>query len=54
MKKIDADVIGKPFAKSNAVDNQELIEINEKIRQHPIEKVGKELRQYMKGMKKIK
>lgn len=54
MKKIDADVIGKPFSPdSNAVDNQELIAVNAAIRNHPVEVVGRELRGYMTAMKAI-
>jgi len=53
MKKIDTNVIGKPFATSNAVDNKLLIEVNKSIRQHPIEEVGEWLRESMTEMKKI-
>src|SRR5690606_10162325 len=35
MKKIDANVIGKPFSTDNGVDNKQLIEINSEIRNHP-------------------
>ena len=38
---------------TSAVDNQVLIEINEKIRNHPVEIIGKELRKSMTSMKKI-
>ena len=54
MKTIHTDVIGKPFATSNAVDNIELIKVNETIRQHPIESIGKDLRSAMTAMKTIK
>jgi len=53
MKKIDTNVIGKPFANSNGVDNKELIEINDQIRNHPVEEVGAWLRSSMTAMKKI-
>ncbi|RZW45233.1 MAG: ketol-acid reductoisomerase [Flavobacteriaceae bacterium] len=53
MAKVDVDVIGKPFSKSNSVDNLELIEVNEAIRSHNIEAVGKRLRQAMTNMKSI-
>ncbi len=55
MKKIDTDVIGKPYGagKNNAVDNQTLIAVNSEIRNHPIEYVGEELRAAMTAMKKI-
>ena len=37
----------------NGTDNAQLRDINEAIRQHPIETVGKTLRGYMTDMKKI-
>jgi len=36
------------------IDNIELYKINETIRNHPIEIIGRKLRNYMKEMKKIK
>ena len=54
MTKIDTDVIGKGIRLSNfGVDNAELIEVNEDIRSHSIEVVGKKLRKYMTAMKKV-
>ncbi len=54
MKKIDTDVIGKGLQLAdNNVDNAELIEVNDSIRSHPIEVVGKKLRSYMTAMKKV-
>jgi ketol-acid reductoisomerase len=54
MKKIDSNVIGKPFSKgSNAVGNQELIAVNSAIQNHPVEVIGLELRGYMTAMKSI-
>lgn len=54
MKKIDTDVIGKGIATdNNGVDNQTLIAVNEALRTHPVEVVGKKLRGYMTAMKKI-
>ena len=54
MTKIDTDVIGKGIHLSNfSVDNAELIEVNEDIRSHSIEVVGKRLRKYMTAMKKV-
>ncbi|WP_394173693.1 ketol-acid reductoisomerase [Thalassotalea litorea] len=38
---------------SNQVDNVRLIEVNDAIRSHSVEQVGKTLRGYMKDMKKI-
>jgi ketol-acid reductoisomerase len=54
MKSLDANVVGKPFSKTNAVDNLELIAVNDAIRNHPIESIGKKLRAAMKAMKTIK
>lgn len=54
MSKINTDVIGRGLnVKDNGVDNRELIEINDEIRKHPVEIVGKKLRGYMTAMKKI-
>jgi ketol-acid reductoisomerase len=39
--------------KTNSVDNARLIEVNEAIRTHPVEIVGKKLRGYMTDMKAI-
>ena len=38
---------------SNGVDNARLIEVNEAIRSHGVESIGKELRGYMTDMKRI-
>lgn len=53
--KIDIDVIGTKYNKSgsNEVDNQNLNAINEAIRSHPVEIIGKKLRGYMTDMKVI-
>ena len=52
MEKIDTDVIGKGLAlKDTAVSNTELIRVNDEIRNHPVEIVGKKLRAYMTAMK---
>ena len=49
-----ADVIGKGLQLNDlGVDNAELIAVNESIRSHPIEVVGKKLRKYMTAMKKV-
>ena len=53
MKTIETNVIGKAFSNSNAVDNKLLISVNQSIRNHPIEEVGKWLRESMTEMKKI-
>lgn len=55
MAKQSTDVIGTKYNKSgdNGVDNIELISVNDDIRAHPVEVVGKELRGYMTAMKKI-
>ena len=54
MKKVDKKVIGADFAKSNGVDNRELIAVNDAIRNHPVEEVGAWLRESMTAMKEIK
>lgn len=53
MTKVDTNVIGKSFSTTNAVDNKLLIEVNQSIRNHPIEEVGAWLRESMTDMKKI-
>tara|TARA_B110000503_G_scaffold143757_1_gene248120 strand:- start:38084 stop:39556 length:1473 start_codon:yes stop_codon:yes gene_type:complete len=53
MSKIDTDVIGKGIGGDNGVDNIELITVNDSIRNHPVEIVGKKLRGYMTAMKRI-
>ena len=54
MPHISTDVIGKGLKlKSTSVDNARLIEVNEAIRNHPVEWVGQELRGYMTDMKRI-
>ena len=52
MKKLDSSVIGDKFLSEN-IDNKKLIDVNKKIRSHPIEKIGKILRESMINMKKI-
>lgn len=46
------DLIGIDFS-AKTTDNKKLIEVNNAIRNHPIEAIGGELRQAMKTMKKI-
>ena len=54
MKGINTDVIGNGLnLKDTAVDNKQLIDINEIIRYHPVEMVGYELRASMTAMTKI-
>ena len=54
MTMIDTDVIGKGLQLNDlGVDNADLIIVNESIRSHPIEVVGKRLRKYMTAMKKV-
>ncbi|MAJ05415.1 MAG: ketol-acid reductoisomerase [Crocinitomicaceae bacterium] len=52
-KKINKNQIGNCYESKNQLDNQELIKINESIRTHPIELIGKSLRNSMINMKKI-
>lgn len=54
MSNVKTDVIGKGIAtKDNGVDNATLIKINDELRYHPVEVVGKKLRGYMTAMKQI-
>jgi len=55
MAKTDIDVIGTKYNSSgdNGVDNRRLNAVNEAIRSHPVEVIGKELRGYMTAMEKI-
>ncbi len=54
MAGLDADVIGRGLGLNDSgVDNQRLIEVNESIRSHPVEAVGKTLRGYMSAMKRV-
>lgn len=54
MEKVDTSVIGKAYAgDDNGVDNQRLIAVNDIIRNHPVEKIGKTLRASMTAMKRI-
>ncbi|WP_047550860.1 ketol-acid reductoisomerase [Psychroserpens sp. Hel_I_66] len=54
MKTVDTNSIGTSFSSENGVDNIELIAVNDAIRNHPIEVVGKRLRAAMTAMKVIK
>ena len=54
MKSVETDIIGTSFSLGNDVDNVELIKVNDAIRNHPIEAVGKRLRGAMTAMKVIK
>ena len=54
MARVDTDIIGTKYnSGGNGVDNQELNAVNEAIRSHPVEVVGKELRGYMPAMEQI-
>ncbi|GKX53608.1 ketol-acid reductoisomerase [Budvicia aquatica] len=52
MASLQAGDLGKPVA-TTEVDNAQLRDVNEAIRNHPIETVGKKLRGYMTDMKRI-
>ena len=54
MKSVDTTIIGTTYSDSNEVDNAQLIAVNEAIRSHKIEAVGKRLRGAMTAMKAIK
>lgn len=54
MPHISVDAIGKGLElESNSVDNQQLVMVNEAIRNHPVEWIGQELRGYMTDMQRI-
>ena len=54
MPNIKTDVIGTGLdVTSNQVENKRLVDINEAIRNHGVESIGKELRGYMTDMKAI-
>ena len=54
VSKLTLEELGEGIAdSSNGVDNVRLIEVNEAIREHGVETVGKELRGYMTDMKRI-
>ena len=52
-KKIENKHIGENFELADKIDNTKLIEVNDAIRNHPVEIVGKKLRASMTSMKKI-
>ena len=52
-KTISNNHIGNKFLNKNKIDNSQLIKINEIIRNHPVEIIGKKLRNSMKSMKSI-
>jgi ketol-acid reductoisomerase len=56
MKTVDTNLVGKNFndGKDGSVDNIELVTINEILREHPVEIVGRKLRKAMTAMKSIK
>jgi len=53
MKTVKTDIIGTAFSTGNNADNQELIAVNNTIRNHEVEKVGAVLRASMTAMKQI-
>lgn len=55
IKTLEPRLIGRPFVngEGTGVDNKKLIAVNDAIRNHPVEKVGKELRAAMTAMKNL-
>lgn len=54
MPSVGTDVIGEGLSLDNtSVDNLRLIEVNDAIRNHPVETIGHQLRGYMTDMKRI-
>ncbi len=54
MSSVGPEDLGSTFPRDVEVDDEELIKVNESIRRHPIEIIGKILRSKMKGMKSLK
>jgi len=52
---LESNLIGRPFVNGagTGVDNKKLITVNDSIRNHPVEKIGKELRTAMTAMKNL-
>lgn len=50
---LEPEVFGRGMSGDTGVDNLELIRVNDAIRNHPIEVVGRKLRAYMSDMKEI-
>jgi ketol-acid reductoisomerase len=53
MASLDNDVIGKPFFNPSYIGAEKLDELDNKVKNHPIEKVGARLRLSMTQMKKL-
>ncbi len=54
VNKLDSDMIGQPAAEEGkGVDNQKLIAVNEEIRGHGVEEIGRVLRGHMTAMKQL-
>ncbi|OQY35648.1 MAG: ketol-acid reductoisomerase [Spirochaetaceae bacterium 4572_59] len=53
MKSVETDIIGKGSNSDTELDNINLITVNDAIRNHPIEKIGKMLRGFMTEMKSL-
>ena len=52
-KKIESKHIGSKYDLTDDFDNTDLIKVNDVIRNHPVETIGKKLRLSMTSMKKI-
>lgn len=54
MKTVTKEILGGGLTvKDNSVPNRDLVKVNEAIRNHPVETIGKVLRGYMTAMKEI-
>ena len=53
MNSLDNDVIGKPFFSPEDISAEKIDELDNKVKDHPIEKVGARLRLSMTQMKKL-
>lgn len=56
MEKVETKLVGQNFneGQGNGVDNATLVEVNDILRNHPVEVVGRKLRKAMTAMKAIK
>ena len=53
MSDLNENDLGNTYPANETIDDVELISVNEAIRNHPIEEVGKVLRSQMKGMETL-
>ncbi len=52
-RQLDVGDLGQLYRQDTAISDKELISVNNAIRSHPIERIGKTLREQMRGMKSL-